>query len=123
MDILKELSDIQCLIGQIDRVNKHIEGGIATIPEPELMKIISKQERRLAVVTHLMKYSLQKTQAMADSGYRTEILQRRKEKQEESQAQILFSQGLSAHEIMESGGPITRTVLERWIEETEGGES
>lgn len=119
-NIISELPQITKLLEKIENTHKSMCVALPKIPDDELDKIISKQERRMAMVAHLMEYGYKKVKGMAESGYRIEVIQSRNRVVDNAKVEELLAQGMTAYEIMESGGPITDQLIELWIEETEG---
>lgn len=120
INIVAELPQISNLLKKIESATNQMYASLDKIPDDELEKIIAKQERRMAVISSLMRYGHENVAGMAESGYRSIVMQDRRMAQADAKVQELLDSGMSAYEIMESGWPITDRLLLMWLEEEEG---
>jgi len=120
INIVAELPRIVSLLSKIESATDQIYASLDKIPDEELERIIAKQERRMAVISSLMRHGYENVAGMAESGYRSIVMQDRRMAQADAKVQELLDSGMSAYEIMESGWPITDRLLLMWLEEEEG---
>jgi len=107
------------LTAKTESATAFLYANIDKIPEQEIEKIVAKQERRFKVLAQIMKHRYEHVQALAEGKYKNNVALALLKIKEEKQVQELFASGMTAYEIMESGGPVTDAVLTRWIEEQE----